>query len=195
MLVLALDACAALHAKGLPSAPPDGLSGLGLLDRLLDLGATFVLTKGVYSEQVTMTLQQTLQQWDERSKLRVVAVQSRSVRALENEVPKKLARPGRKDIALVCAARDQDALMLTHDSGAAAFARAIGIVTLDIIDIALFLEHLGEVSRAGVEGMFEPMNRAGAFRPGDWAGSTLATQLARPHSAALCQMLRSLIGK
>lgn len=142
-----------------------------------------------------MTLQQTLEQWGDRDKLCIVAVQSRSVRALQNEVSKKLARPGRKDVGLVCAARDKGAIVLTHDSGAAAFARAVGLTTLDIVDVALFFEHTGAISRASVESLLEPMNKAGAFRPGDWAGSALATQLARPHSAALYQQLKDSIAK
>jgi hypothetical protein len=194
VLVLALDACAALHAKGLPSAPPDGISGLDLLDRLLDCGAEFLITKGVYSEQVTMTLQQTLEQWNGRKKLQVVAPQSRAVRALQNQVPKKLARPGRRDIGLVCAARDAEAFVLTHDTGAAEFARAVGLVTLDVVDVALYFEQAGTLSRAAIEGVLAPMNKAGTFRPADWAGSALTTQLARPYSKSLCQQLKGALG-
>ncbi len=154
----------------------------------------FLLTRGVYAEQVTMTMQQTLEQWTLRKKLRVVAVTSGAVRTLTNKVSKKLARPGRKDIAMICAARDNSAFVLTHDSGAAGLRSAVGLVPLDIVDVALFFEHSGTISHAGIEGVLAPLNNPGVFRPADWAGSARATQLARPHSVALCERMRDALG-
>lgn len=104
MLILALEACAAVHAKALPPAPPDALSGLGLLDRLVEAGAVLLVTKGVHGEQVAMTLEGALHQWAAQGKLRQEAAPSRAVRTMMNRVPRRVPRPGRKDIALVCAA-------------------------------------------------------------------------------------------
>lgn len=194
MLVFALDACAPTHIKALPSAAPDALSGLDLLDKLLALGARFISTKGVYGEHVTMSLQGTLEQWTQQGKLSLVGVPSRRVKEVKNQVSKRLALPGRKDIALVCAALDANAVLLTHDSGCGDFGRALGLVTIDLVDVAMFLLHRGEVSRAGVEGVLAPLNSARApFRPNDWAGSATATQLARVHAAPLFARLDGML--
>lgn len=186
MLVVALDACAIVHAKGLPATAGGGLSGLVLFDELVGAGAKLTTTTGVHAEQVTMSLLTTLEQRKQNGVLRVVPVPGLTVKALDNRIGKKVARPGRRDIALVQATIAQAAVLLTHDTGAARYARAAGVTTIDLIDVGLFLAHLGKLTIAELEALFAPFNVPGSFQSDDWNGSMASTMMARPHSQALC---------
>lgn len=181
MLTVALDACALVHAKGLPPAGSGVVSGLDLLQSLADFGAGYITTRGVSAELVTMSLQATLESWQEENLLDVTFAPSKDVRSLQNQIAKKVPRPGRNDVALICVARSTDSVLLTHDTGAAGFARAAKVVTMDLLDVGSFLIQRGKLTAATVEAVLSPFNNPGAFRPADWLGSAQSTLLARPH--------------
>lgn len=185
MLLVALDACAPTHAKALPPAGPSGISGLEILDRFAGLGSFFITTKGVFGELVAMSLRETLAQWGRDGVLGLEPAPARRVRALDNRVPKKVARPGRKDMALVFVASTRDAVLLTHDNGACRYARAARVLTIDLLDVGALLVERKVLSVQDLDAVFAPFDAPGSFRPSDWNGSAHSTMLARPHTADL----------
>jgi len=190
LLVLALDACAPTHAKGLGS-DSSGLTGLGILDLCALDGVRFVTTTGVFGELVTMSLHATLQQWLDNGTLSTEPALARSVRAFDNTIPKRVPRPGRHDRALVYASRTVGAFLLTHDTGAAGYARAAKVATVDMLDLGRLLMERSQTTIAALEAVFSRFNDPGSYRPSDWAGSVQSTLLARPHSGDLTAELQA----
>jgi len=140
-MLIALDASALVHAKALKASASGGLSGLELVHRTTTLGATFALSTGVNSELVGMSLSTTLERWKDDELITIHSVGGKAVRQFDSAVPKRVARPGRNDQALVCLAHQLDAVVLTHDTGLATYARATRLLTIDLVDIGALLTH------------------------------------------------------
>ena len=105
MSQLALDACAALHAKQTGS--------LAVLDCFIEHGMTPVVSQGVYGEAVTMTLSA----WLGAHGVEPQRVARQQTNAVRNECDRR-RMPGKKDLELLALARERDVPVLTHDGAA-----------------------------------------------------------------------------
>ena len=189
-MLLALDASSLVHAKGLRD-PEATLTGIRLVHNLVAFGGRFVTTKGVYGELVGMSLRITLSEWEAGGHLDVQNVKSLEARRFDNTIRKRVARPGRIDRALVCLAHQLNAVVLTHDNGLALYARAAGLLTIDLVDLGVLSHAMTSLPLESLDTLFHAMNLPGAFRPGDWKGSFEATYLSRTHMDSLVGELRS----
>jgi len=165
---LVVDSCGLLHAKQ--------LSALSLLDTCIVRGAwTVTSSKAVYGEQVEMTLSSWLSSHDVRPekvrRTRAIAVQGR---CRKNHIA------GRKDCGVVALAKDEWAVLWTHDEAAGLVANRLKVVTVDICDIGDFAEHNGWLAWSQIENTLAGLQNF-AWRPDDWKGGVESTVKARSY--------------
>ncbi|GDX78539.1 hypothetical protein LBMAG42_03500 [Deltaproteobacteria bacterium] len=181
---LALDANAALHAKQL-SGGSLGLDPIGVLELLAGWGVRIVATQGVIVEQNKLSLREHHGRWFAAGVLRSERVRPQELKPFANAHHRLTPRPGDIDIGLLVLAKRLACPVYTHDSPATGWARAAGILVVDVVDLAGFVIHRDEALTERVQLGHQPLGaRQGIPRPGDWQGGLRETVAARPSSAS-----------
>lgn len=163
---LAIDGCAALHAKQTGS--------LAVLDSFIAHGMTPVLSQGVYGEAVEMTLSTWLSGHSVERR-RVSRQQTKTVR---NGCDQR-RMPGKKDIELLALAMDRSIPVLTHDGPATNAARRIGLLAVDLVDVIAFAHERGWVDEPSLAALSQRLDEFAWHAP-DWKGDVLRTISGRP---------------
>ena len=174
---LAIDACAALHAKQ--------TEALVVLEHFLERDVEMLMSRGVHGETVDMSLRE----WLGRHGVEPHRVPRQKTKAVRNKCnPRRL--PGRKDLELVALARDKDAPVLTHDDAAAEATRLVGLVAVDLCDIIGFAAREGWVGAAELATLSRALDEH-AWRAPDWKGDIQSTVAERPRYERSVAALRA----
>lgn len=183
-----IDACALLHAKQLGGSSL-GLSLLAHLAEPCDLNLH--VTKAIQGEQVAMSLSSFIEEWLRQDRWRCHKLPATRVKALRNKLGSFRPMPGSRDLALVALAFELKAVLVTHDDPAAAVARKLGVVVVDLLDLGVL--RLRRDKRFDIDATFDSWNQS-AWRPQDWKGSARATLACRPYRERLQSELERRAG-
>lgn len=186
MPVLIIDACAALHLKQLSHATHDAV---GLLDVLGTLGVTFGSTKKVQQEHLDMSLSAQVDLWIQNRLYKPMSVRIQERKTALNTVGKLNPMPGRKDVDLAVLAEREGAVLLTHDGPAAVFASRLGVLTVDVVDLAALVVAQGAADWPEVNHRLGLLDTY-AWKPDDWAGSVETTAASRVRWPRLLERLQ-----
>jgi hypothetical protein len=163
---LAIDACAALHAKQTGS--------LAVLDCFIEHAMTPVISQGVYGEAVTMTLSA----WLGAHRVEPQRVPRQQTNAVRNECDRH-RMPGKKDLELLALAKARGVPVLTHDLAATDATRRIGLLALDLVDIIAFAHEQGWVDEPRLAALSQRLDDL-AWHAQDWRGDVRRTISGRP---------------
>lgn len=177
---LAIDACAALHAKQ--------IEALFVLEHLIDRGAELLMSRGVHGEAVQMSLRNWLARWEIEAK----RVKRADTSAVRNKCDRR-KMPGKKDLELVALARrDKAALVLTHDDAAADATRRVGLIAVDLCDVIAFAVDEGWIDEAQLATLSAALDRH-AWKAPDWKGDVTTTVEARPRYDRTAAAIRKIL--
>lgn len=163
---LAIDGCAALHAKQTGS--------LAVLDAFIAHGMAPVISQGVYGEAVTMTLRD----WLGAHGVEPERVPRQQTNTVRNGCDRR-NMPGRKDLELLALALSREVPVLTHDGPATDAARRIGLLAVDLVDVIAFAHERGWVDEPSLAALSQRLDEFAWHAP-DWKGDILRTISGRP---------------
>lgn len=173
---LAVDACALLHAKQLPSSDE---SALAVLDALLEQGVSLLHTSVIEQQCRTMTLAAFLDDWDGAGRFHHTNAKLTERRQVKNALHRSDKIPGDSDIDLIAVARRCGCPLLTHDEAAAVAARRNGVYTFDLVDLGHVLVLKGWRTWEWVDQRLAGFDSY-SWRPDDWDATASKTALSRP---------------
>lgn len=173
--VLCVDACSLLHCKQLQGP-------LDIVTTLIQQGSvTLLASKGVHEDMVDCSLSTLLAAWERQRQFSSAKVRPQQVNEVRNKLKPGMKAPGKRDMALVALARDEQVPLFTHDGPAAALARVFKVTTVDFLDLAAFVVSKGWLTWPDVEARYAAL-QGFAWRPDDLATTGVeATMASRPH--------------
>lgn len=161
MTPLAIDACAALHAKQTGALP--------VLGMFVEHGLPVFMSTGVYTESVKMTLSE----WLADQGVPRFKVERRQRMQVKNRCRRRRIA-GDKDLELVAAAKAEHAVLLSHDELCAEAARRNGLLVVDLVDLVGLASEQDWIENDAVL-LLDAKLGAHAWVAPDWRGTVART--------------------